>query len=135
MINADNVQTHLAHERKIDIDLLGPSEIISFRVRLEWTVGNPFNKKLSVIFEEEFRDWANSRVRCHLSGVSRCYGINDFGPKSKRFLDFARNDKEEMSPPANKKGSELSLHATVPPARHAVLCLFARFLPGNVPWK
>ena len=68
MINPDNVQADLAHERKVDIDLLRSSEIISFRVRLEWTVGDSFNKKLSVTFEKEFRDWANSRVclRCHV---------------------------------------------------------------------
>jgi hypothetical protein len=43
---------------------------MSFRVRLEWAVGDSFNKKLSVTFEKEFRDWANSRVCAH-SGKGR----------------------------------------------------------------
>src|SRR5438046_6539133 len=65
VINPHNIQTNLAHERKIDIDLLGSSEIVSVRVRLEWSVSDTFDKKLSVTFEKEFRDRANSRVCAH----------------------------------------------------------------------
>src|SRR6266568_3056231 len=65
MINSHNVETDLMHEGKIGIDLLGSSKIISFRVRLEGTVSNAFDKKLFVAFEEEFCDCANSRVCAH----------------------------------------------------------------------
>src|SRR5437868_2088315 len=68
VINPHEVQASLAHQCKIDIDLLSFSQIISVRVRLEWSVSDAFNKKFSVAFEKEFRDRANSRVclRCHV---------------------------------------------------------------------
>ncbi len=68
MINPHNVQTDLAHESKIAIDLLRSSEVISFRVRLERTIGNAFDKELFVSFKKEFRHRANSRV-CHACHV------------------------------------------------------------------
>src|SRR6266567_693621 len=54
-----------AHQCKIDIDLLSFSQIISVRVRLEWSVSNAFDEKFAVAFEKEFRDRANSRVCAH----------------------------------------------------------------------
>src|SRR6059058_3924860 len=65
MVNPHEVQTYLAHQRKIDIDLIGPPKITSVRVRLEWSVSDAFDKKLPVAFEKEFRDRANSRVCAH----------------------------------------------------------------------
>jgi hypothetical protein len=68
MINPHNVQTGLAHEAEIDIDLLGPSEIVPFGVRLERTVRDAFDEKLFVTLQEKFRGRANSRVLgcCHV---------------------------------------------------------------------
>ena len=65
VINPDEVQATLAHQCKIDIDLLRFSQIISVRVRLKGSVSNAFNKKLLVSFEKKFRDRANSRVCAH----------------------------------------------------------------------
>src|SRR6266496_2540726 len=65
MINPHEVQACLAHQSKIDIDLIRRPKITSIRVRLEWSVGDAFNKKLPVAFEKEFRDRANSRVCAH----------------------------------------------------------------------
>ena len=70
MVYPYNIQTGLAHEGKINIDLLRPSEIVSFRVRLEWSISHPFNEKLSVTFKKEFRHGPNSRVCAH-SGKGR----------------------------------------------------------------
>src|SRR6266704_1664595 len=70
MVNPHNIQTGLAHESKIAIDLLRSSEVISFCVRLERTVGNAFDKELFVSFKKEFRHRANSRV-CHACHVER----------------------------------------------------------------
>src|SRR5580765_374297 len=70
MVNPHNVQTGLAHESKIAIDLLRSSEVISFCVRLERTVGNAFHKELLVSVKKEFRHRANSGV-CHACHVER----------------------------------------------------------------
>src|SRR5258708_1333994 len=45
VINTDEVEPSLAHEREIDVDLLRPPEMISLRVRLDWPGGHAFNKK------------------------------------------------------------------------------------------
>ena len=62
VINPDDVQPGFSHLREIAVHLLGRTEIMTFRIRLEWTVGDPFDKKLPVAFEEEFRD-RTDRVR------------------------------------------------------------------------
>ena len=62
MINPHEVQACLAHQSKIDINLIRRPKITSIRVRLEWSVGDAFNKKLPVAFEKEFRYRANSQV-------------------------------------------------------------------------
>jgi hypothetical protein len=78
VVNPHNVETDLAHKSKIGIDLLGSSKIILVSVGPERPVSNSFNKKLSVAFEKEFRDWANSRVccPCHVErsrDISQCF--------------------------------------------------------------
>ena len=65
MINPHYVDADLAHQRQIGVDLFRLPEIISFCVRLERSVGNPFKKKLLVALEKEFRDCANARVGAH----------------------------------------------------------------------
>src|SRR6266513_653456 len=45
VINPHDIQTNLTHDRKIDIDLLRSSEIVSVRIRLEWSVSDAFDKK------------------------------------------------------------------------------------------
>src|SRR5206468_10549381 len=68
VINSDKIQTHLAHEGEIHLDLLGPPKIISIGVRLERTVSDTLNKELFVLLEKEFRSRSNSRVwrLCHV---------------------------------------------------------------------
>src|ERR1051325_3856972 len=68
VINSDQVQSDLAHQRKIDIHLFWLAEIISVRVRFERTVGDAFDEKLAVAVEKEFRNWSNSRGNgfCHV---------------------------------------------------------------------
>ena len=68
VINSHNIQADLAHEGKIDIHLLRPSEIVPLGVRLEGTVCDTFDEKLFVTFQKEFRRRANSLVcrRCHV---------------------------------------------------------------------
>ena len=68
MINPHNIQAGLSHEREIGIHLLGPTEIVSFGIRLEGTVRDAFDEKLLVTFQKEFRRRANSRIlsRCHV---------------------------------------------------------------------
>src|SRR5438046_7928887 len=68
MINPHNIQAGLSHQGEIDIHLLGPTEIVSFGVRLEGTVRDAFDEKLFVTFQKEFRRRANSRIlsRCHV---------------------------------------------------------------------
>ena len=60
MVNSHNIKTGLPHENEIAINLLRSSEVISFCVGLERTVGHAFNKKLFVSFKKEFRHRANS---------------------------------------------------------------------------
>src|SRR5260370_24862303 len=55
VINPHQVQATLAHQSKIDIDLLRSSQIISVRVRLKGSVSDAFDKKLLVPFENKFR--------------------------------------------------------------------------------
>jgi len=62
VINPHNIQAGLSHEGEIDIHLLGRTEIVSFGVRLERTVGDAFDEKLFVTFQKEFRRRSNSRV-------------------------------------------------------------------------
>ena len=68
MIDPNNIETNLAHQGEIDIDLLGPSQVVPFGVRVERTVRNAFNKKLIITLQKEFRRRANSRVPscCHV---------------------------------------------------------------------
>ena len=65
MVNPHNIETNLAHERKIDVHLLSSSQVIFFGVRLEGSIRDSLHKKLSVTLKKEFRDWANSRVCAH----------------------------------------------------------------------
>src|SRR6516162_8752743 len=69
MVNPHYIQTGLAHESEIGINLLRSSEVISFCVRLERTVGNAFDKELFVSVKKEFRHRTDSRVAAH-SGIS-----------------------------------------------------------------
>ena len=98
MINPHDVQADLAHQRQIGIHLFGPAEIISFRIRLERTVRDAFDEKLSVAFEEKFRDRANSRgfaVSCQRSSISPCCSERRI---SNDFLNCSRrNDSQDVS--------------------------------------
>src|SRR5207244_12463170 len=62
MINSHNIQAGLAHEGKIGIHLLRPSEIVALGVRLEGAVCDTFDEKLFVTFQKEFRRRANSLI-------------------------------------------------------------------------
>src|SRR6266480_4026316 len=75
MVNSHNIQTSLAHERQIGIDLRGLAKIVSFRVRLERSVSDAFNKKLPVTVEKELCNWSNSRV-CRTCHVERSRDIS-----------------------------------------------------------
>ena len=70
MVNPHNVKTGLTHENEIAINLLRSSEVISFCVGFERTVGNAFEKELFVALKKEFRHRANSQV-CRLCHVGR----------------------------------------------------------------
>jgi hypothetical protein len=60
MVNPHKIQTGLAHEREVKIDLLRPAKMVPFGIRLERTVGNAFDEKLFVAIEKEFRSRTNS---------------------------------------------------------------------------
>jgi hypothetical protein len=109
MVNPHNIQTSLAHETEIDIDLLRPPKIVSVVVRFERTVSDTLNKELSVTLEKEFRSRPNSRIRNRHHVVrSRdiCQyflGFNQEIPPSlriklRRSKQLAWNDKIEMLP-------------------------------------
>ncbi len=68
MVNPDNIETSLAHQREINVDLLRPTQIVPVGVRVERTVRNAFNEKLFVAVQKELGRGANSRVwlRCHV---------------------------------------------------------------------
>ena len=68
MINADDVDSELAHLGEIAICLFGRPKVVPGGVRFERPVGYALNEKLAVAFEEKFRDRAN-RARTH-SGSS-----------------------------------------------------------------
>src|SRR5438046_10309694 len=69
MINPNNIQAGLSHQGEIDIHLLGPTEIVSFGVRLEGTVRDAFDEKLVVTFQKEFRCRGSLRI------LRRCYDM------------------------------------------------------------
>src|SRR5262249_37183692 len=60
MVYPHNIKRGLTHKNEIASSLLRSSEVISFCVGLERSVGHAFNKKLLVSFKKEFRQWANS---------------------------------------------------------------------------
>ena len=62
MVNPHKIQTSLAHEREVKIDLLRPAKMVPFGIRLERTVGNAFDEKLFVSVEEKLRSGSDSRV-------------------------------------------------------------------------
>src|SRR5262249_9491225 len=65
MINPQNVQTGLAHQRQIDVYLLRRPEIIPIRVRLERPVRDALNEEFLFAFEKELRPGSNPGVCLH----------------------------------------------------------------------
>ena len=69
MVDADEVHPHLAHQREILADALRRGQVVAVRVRLERSVGRPFQEKLPLPFEEKLRtdadgiEWANLHWR------------------------------------------------------------------------
>ena len=109
VVNSNKIQTSLAHESEIDLDLLRPPKIIPFAVRLKGTVSDTLNKELFVTLEKEFRSRVNSRVwrLCHVErsrDISQYFlGFNQEIPPSlriklRRGKQLAWNDKIEMLP-------------------------------------
>jgi hypothetical protein len=49
VINANNIQAHLAHQRQIDLDLLRAPEIIPFAIRFERTVRHAPNENFVAV--------------------------------------------------------------------------------------
>ena len=68
MIDPNNIETNLAHQGEIDIDLIGPSQIVPFGIWVERAVCNAFNEKLIITLQKEFCRRANSRIPscCHV---------------------------------------------------------------------
>ena len=68
VINAQDVQSDLAHLREIPIQLFWSAKIVPCRIRFERAIGHALNEKLVRSFKEEFRDSANGTRR---SGTHR----------------------------------------------------------------
>ena len=101
MINAQHVQTDLAHHAKIDIHLFRPTETVPDRVRFERAVGRAFDEKLPVTFEKELRDGANPRI-CRVCHLERSASRTTFAVRSMSFCVWAM----EMKPVSNWDGAK-----------------------------
>ena len=70
VINADDVESGCANLGKIARGLIWCSEIVPERIRFEWAIGDTFNEKFTLTFEEKFCDGADwiRRRNAHSGG-------------------------------------------------------------------
>src|SRR5438270_5919034 len=59
MVNAHHIEPEIANIREISGSSFGWTEVIATRIRFERSISDAFDKKFSVVFEEEFCDGAD----------------------------------------------------------------------------
>lgn len=88
VIDPNDVQSCFPHLREIAFHLITRAEVMPFRVRFKWPVGDAFNEEFSVAFEEKFRDSANrargSGAHSGSSIVQAAQRRKDFNCRSSR---------------------------------------------------
>ena len=61
VIDPHQINSQLRHQVQIPLELLPGTEIVTFRIRTKWPVGDAFDEKFALALKEEFGHGADAR--------------------------------------------------------------------------